>query len=207
MMHEAGAATWMSAAQRRLLLALLGGAAAMGLVGWAVPPAGAAFWAALLGGAAAGLAFGWWLGGAAAGQRLDRMLLGRFGPPAPAWAPSHPAAMEPAAREALERAAVPMLLSQLQEAGRSGGAPATVEPLLAMARDIMRHPVPPAREIALLVTALPPIVQAAGRKDRDVTSACALLQAALRSRVEEPDLSAQLDKLLALPARRGRGRS
>lgn len=204
MIPDAEAATWMSTAQRRLLLALLGGAAALGLVGQAVPPAGAPYWLALAAAGTAGPALGWLLGGTALGRRLDRLLLGRLGPPAPAWAPAHPAALEPAAREALERAVVPVLLGQLQEAAPRSTAPAAVEALLAMAREILAQPQPPAREVALLVAGLPPLVAGAARKDRDVTAACALLQAALRSRVEEPDLVAQLEKLLALPRPRGR---
>jgi hypothetical protein len=204
MIPDAQAATWMSTAQRRLLLALLCGAAALGLVSQAVPPAGALYWAALAGAGTVGPGLGWLLGSTAAGRRLDRLLLGRIGPPAAAWAPAHPAALEPATREALERAVLPVLMGQLQEAGRLSTAPAAVEALLVMARDILRQPAPPAREISLLVAGLPPIVAAAARKDRDVTAASALLQAALRSRVEEPDLTAQLEALLTMPASRGR---
>lgn len=200
------AATWMSTAQRRLLLALLGGAAALGGVSQVVPPAGALYWAALATAGTAGPALGWLVGGTAAGRRLDRLLLGRIGPPAPDWAPAHPAALELATREALERAVVPVLLGQLQEAGRLSAAPAAAEELLAMARGILGQPAPPPREVALLVTGLPPIVAAAARKDRDVTAACTLLQAALRSRVEEPDLVAQLEALLVMPALRRRQR-
>jgi hypothetical protein len=199
MMLDPSAATWMSDAQRKLLLALLGGALATGLVAWLMPPSGIGYWVVLALGGVAGIALGWLLGGTAPGRRLDRLLLGRFGTPAPAWVPSHPDAMEPPAREALERAVVPVLLGLLHGASRQG--PTEAEALLATARNIMRQPEPPAREVGLLVTWLPRILEAVERKRRDVAGACALLQAALRGQ-EDADMAARLEALLAVPLQR-----
>jgi hypothetical protein len=191
-------ATWMSDAQRRLLLALLGGAAATGLVGWLMPPSDVVYWVVLALATLAGIGLGWIGGASAPGRKLDRALLGRFGVPAPAWLPSHPAALEAEAREALERAVVPVLLGLLTQATRKTPV---AEGLLATARDIMRQPQPPAREVGLLATWLPRILEALERSYRGVAEACTLLQSALRDN-KDAGTAARLEVLLGAPARR-----
>jgi hypothetical protein len=191
-------ATWMSDAQRRLLLALLGGAAATGLVGWLMPPSDAVYWVVLALATLGGIGLGWIGGASAPGRNLDRALLGRFGAPAPAWLPSHLAALEAEARGALERAVVPVLLGLLTQATRQNPV---AEGLLATARDIMRQQQPPAQEVRLLATWLPPILEAFERSYRGVAEACTLLQTALRNG-KDAETAARLEVLLGAPAPR-----
>jgi len=196
--------TWLGDAQRRLLLVLMLAAAALGLVGWLMPPNGLLYWVALVAAPSVAAVLGYVTGGMPAARRLDRLLMGRAQAGREGgWAPAHPALLPAEAREALERAVVPALLAQLTSAARR--APAQAEPLqalLASARAVMRQPQPPAEATRLLAEYLPGMIVSLGhgRRRDGVAEACALLEGALRGQ-PAPGLVERMGRLLpAAPA-------
>jgi len=201
--------TWLGDAQRRLLLVLLLAAAALGLVGWLMPPNGPLYWVVLVAAPTVAAALGYVGGGMPVARRLDRLLMGRVrGGREAGWAPAHPALLPAEAREALERAVVPALLAQLASAARR--APAQAEPLQALlgsARDVMRQPQPPAEATGLLARYLPGMIASLGhgRRRDGLAEACALLEGALRGQAA-PGLAERMDSLLPATPAGGRAR-
>jgi hypothetical protein len=198
--------TWLSDAQRRLLLVLLGASLALLLVAWLVPPNNWLYWAVLIAAPAGASCVGYMLGAAPAMRRLDRLLLGRLGatPAAGGWVPHHPSQLSAEARQALERAVAPALVGQLSLALRQA-SPGLVQPgkaVLHAARAILGQPQPADTAVGLLAAHLPALILAVEKNQRTAAAACTLVAAALEGQ-PDPALDEKLAKLLAPPARKG----
>lgn len=137
--------TALDTAQRRLLLALLGGALGIGLAALQ-PPRDAGYWLAGLALGALLMGGGAWLGGRPLGARLDHwLLLGGRGAQAPAGLPGT-AALPRETQAALARAMLPGWRAWLRRARLGAPARARAASLLAA---LEAAPAPPPEALAL----------------------------------------------------------
>ncbi|WP_207553679.1 hypothetical protein, partial [Teichococcus deserti] len=142
--------------QRRWVLSFLAGGVALGLTPALVAPSDEGYWVAFAILPCLVMPLAWFLAGDRPGRRLDAWLL--LGKGSGAAQLQNVAALTPAARRALEQAALPALLGAVSRVadGKRAALAAPARRLLATARTRLQDPA----AIALLIDHLPATVAA-----------------------------------------------